>query len=128
MAGIRCLRRLSYCGDSFNRFCGGTDYIDHHVGVGEHSDVAAGDLRRASAHPLGNEPLHVRVDGAVVLRDNVPAWLRFPRSSSDFCLNRSGAGTHWVAQTSFFSCSVKSPAKQSMPSGSSQIRPSATSM
>ena len=45
-----------------------------------------------------------------------------------FASNRSGAGTHWVAQTSFFSCSDKSPAKESMPSGSSQIRPSATSM
>src|SRR5260370_976481 len=47
---------------------------------------------------------------------------------STFALKRSGAGTHWVAQTSFFSCSDKSPAKESVPSGSSQIRPSATSM
>src|ERR1700751_6054962 len=44
-----------------------------------------------------------------------------------FAANRSGAGTHWVAQTSFLSCSDKSPAKEFMPSGSSQRRPSATS-
>src|SRR5215467_9566839 len=44
-----------------------------------------------------------------------------------FASNKSGAGTHCVAQTSFFSCSERSPAKESMPSGSSQIRQSATS-
>src|SRR5262252_6666653 len=51
----------------------------------------------------------------------------FQAVPSAFASNRSGAGTHWVAQTSFLSCSDKSPAKESIPSGSSQIRPSATS-
>lgn len=32
-----------------NGFCSGTDYIDHHVRVGEHDDRAAGDLRRFGA-------------------------------------------------------------------------------
>ena len=43
-------------------------------------------------------------------------------------LNRSAAGATWVAQTSFCSCSGRSPAKYSMPYGSIQMRPSATSM
>ena len=43
-------------------------------------------------------------------------------------LNRSGAGVTWVAQTSFCSCSGRSPAKYAVPDGSSQMRPSATSM
>ena len=43
-------------------------------------------------------------------------------------LNRSGAGVAWVAQTSFCSCSGRSPAKYAVPDGSSQMRPSATSM
>src|SRR5216684_3621933 len=41
----------------------------------------------------------------------------FQAVPATFALNRSASGTHWVAQTSFFSCSDKSPAKQSMPSG-----------
>src|SRR5882672_10440364 len=45
-----------------------------------------------------------------------------------FASNRSGFGTPCVAQTSLFSCSGKSPAKSSMPSGSNQMRPSLTSM
>src|SRR2546422_11677230 len=44
-----------------------------------------------------------------------------------FALNRSGAGTHCVAQTSFFSCSDKSRAKQTMPSGRRQVHPYAPS-
>jgi len=32
--------------------------------------MAAGDLSHFGAHPLGNEPLHVGMHGAVVLADN----------------------------------------------------------
>ena len=42
------------------------------------------------AHTLGNEALHVRVDGAVVLGDDVPAWLRLPGRSSDFRVEQVG--------------------------------------
>src|SRR6267142_1694010 len=45
-----------------------------------------------------------------------------------FASNKSGLGTPWVAQTSFCSCSERSPQKYSVPSGRSQIRPSTTSM
>jgi len=45
-----------------------------------------------------------------------------------FASNRSGFGTPWVAQTSFCSCSERSPQKCFVPYGRSQIRPSTTSM
>src|SRR2546427_6018297 len=38
--------------------------------------------------------------------------------------NRSGLGTPWVAQTSFCSCSERSPQKYFVPSGRSQDRKS----
>ena len=41
-----------------------------------------------------------------------------------FASNRSGFGAPWVAQTSFCSCSERSPQKYLVPSGRSQIRPS----
>ncbi len=81
---------LRSCRDSLNSFGGGTDDIDHQVGVGKHGHVAAGDFCRGGAHPLSNEPFHVRVDGAVILGDDVPAWLRFPGSSSDFRVEQVG--------------------------------------
>src|SRR5437870_13398902 len=40
-----------------------------------------------------------------------------------FASNRSGWGTPWAAQTSFCSCSERSPQKYFVPSGRSQIRP-----
>jgi hypothetical protein len=83
---LRCHR------GSLNRSRGGTDYIDHQVGVGEYGNVTAGDLGHFGAHALSNEPFHVGVDGAVVLGDDVPAWLRFPRSSSDFRVEQVGIG------------------------------------
>ena len=61
-----------------------TDYVEHKARVREHRDVAAGDLGCGGAHPLSNEPFHVWVDGAVILGNDVPAWLRSPGSSSDF--------------------------------------------
>src|SRR5713101_7458441 len=45
-----------------------------------------------------------------------------------FASNKSGLGTPWVAQTSFCSCSERSPQKYFVPSGRSQIRPSTTSI
>src|SRR5258705_3289039 len=50
---------LCYCCGALNSSCGGTDDIDHHVGVGEHGNVPAGDLRPDGAHTLSHEPLHV---------------------------------------------------------------------
>jgi hypothetical protein len=81
---------LCYCRNFLNCICCGRDYIDHYVGVGEHGDVAAGDLSHFGAHPLSNEPFHVGVDGAVVLGDNVPAWLRSPGGSFDFRAEQVG--------------------------------------
>ena len=77
-----CRPRLS----GFYRF---SDHIDFRMR--QHRRVAAGDLRRGGAHPLRNEPFHVGVDGAVVLGDDVPAWLRFPGSSSNFRVEQVGS-------------------------------------
>ena len=60
---------------SMNRAGGGSDNFDHLIRMREHRDVAAGKLRRCGAHPLGNEPFHVGVNGAVVFADDVPARL-----------------------------------------------------
>src|ERR1700733_3011830 len=43
------------------------------------------------------------------------------------CWNRSATGGKWVAQTSFCSCSERSPQKNSVPFGSIQAYPSLTS-
>jgi hypothetical protein len=85
------LRLLCYAGAGLNSLCGRPDHVNHQVGVGEHGNVAAGDLRCGGAHPLSNEPFHVGMDGAVVLGDDVPAWLRSPGSSSDFSVEQVGS-------------------------------------
>jgi hypothetical protein len=53
--------------------------------------VAAVDLIRGGAHALSNEPFHIGMDGAVVLGDDVPAWLRSPGSSSDSRVEQVGS-------------------------------------
>src|SRR5712671_5370099 len=84
--GLRCVR--SY----LNGLCGCTDNVNHQVRVGEHGNVAAGDLRRGGAHSFGEEAFQVGVDGAIVLADDVPAWLRLPSGSPDFRLEQIGFG------------------------------------
>src|SRR5580700_9821214 len=84
MARIRSPRNSRCCDSFLNSLCGGTDYIDHHVGVGEHRDVAAGDLRRGGAHTLREEALQIGMHSVVVLADDVPAWLRLPSGPPDF--------------------------------------------
>src|SRR5882762_10027879 len=73
-----------------------------------------------------------RCSSGWTVRSSVAAMyqLGFDRHAtpSTFCVKRSGTGTAWVAQTTFCSVSGRSPAKHPMPSGFSQIRPSATSM
>src|SRR5215813_7592834 len=54
--------------------------------------------------------------------------LDFQATPAAFLVNSSAAGAKLVAQTTFCSCSGKSPAKQATPSGFIQTRPSATSM
>ena len=76
--------------------------------------MAAVDLIGGCAHAFGEEALQIGMHGLVFLADDVPARLRLPRRSFKLLLKRSASGTPWVAQTSFCSCSGKSPAK--MPS------------
>jgi len=63
---------------------------------------------RGGAHSLRNEPFHVGVDGAVVLGNDVPAWLRSPGSSSDFRVEQVGSRSEVGRPNQFFSCSDKS--------------------
>jgi hypothetical protein len=69
---------LRYRRGSLNHFCGCTDDIDHQVGVGEHGDVATGDLHRIGAHTLRHEALQLRLHGAVLGGHDVRARLRPP--------------------------------------------------
>src|SRR5260370_30461875 len=87
----KSLRTLRCCQGSLDAFCGGADDVDNQVGVGEHGNVAAGDLSHFGAHALRHEPFHVGVDSAVVLGDDVPAGLRSPGSSSDFRVEQVGS-------------------------------------
>src|SRR6266446_10308279 len=64
------------CG--LNRLRGGANYIEHDVRLGEHGDVTAFNLIRGGAHTLRNKAFQIRVNGAVVLADDVPARLRLP--------------------------------------------------
>src|SRR5215467_9844846 len=52
----------------------------------------------------------------------------FQAVPATFWLNKSATGADCVAQTSFCSCSEKSPAKDGTPSAFSQTRPSPISM
>ena len=61
-----------------NRLCGSTNYIQYEVALREHGDVTALELMSGGFHALGKKTFQVRVDGAVVLADDVPARLRLP--------------------------------------------------
>src|SRR6266403_1708054 len=86
------------CCGCLNGFCGSTDYIDHAFRLGEHWHVAALKLIGCGTHALRCEAFEFGM-----------------------------AGAKCVAQTTFFSCSDRSPAKHSTPFGSIQALPSATS-
>src|ERR1700722_7862716 len=54
--------------------------------------MAAVELVGGCAHALGHSALQIGVDGAVVLGDDVPAWLRLPSGSPGFRLEQVGFG------------------------------------
>src|SRR6266404_7020221 len=70
--------------------CGGADYIQHEVGFGKHGDVTALELMCGRFHALGKKTFQIRMNGAVVLADNVPARLRLPCGSPNFRLEQVG--------------------------------------
>jgi hypothetical protein len=72
---------LHYCGSGSNGVCGSMDDVEHKAGVREDRQVAGCDLRRGGVHALGQEALHVGMDGAVVLGRDVPARLRPARGA-----------------------------------------------
>src|SRR2546428_834425 len=81
-------RRASRCRGSFNGVCRGTDHVEHKSGVGKHGNVAAGDLMRGRAHTFRQEALQLRMDGAVVGGQDVPARLRPPGSTIKLLLEQ----------------------------------------
>src|SRR6266849_2949558 len=70
--------------------CGGADYIEHLVGLGKHGDVTALELMGGRFHALRKKTFQIRVHSAVVLADDVPARLRLPCRSPNFCLEQVG--------------------------------------
>src|SRR6266436_4065381 len=113
---------------SLNGVCGGPDHVDHEGGLREHGHVAAVGLMDAGAHPLRDEALQLGMNGVVVLATMYQVGFDLQAVPSIFWLNRSTVGTPWVAQTTFCSCSERSPAKYWTASGRIHTRPSATSM
>jgi len=120
----RGLRRLGF----LNGLCGCPDYVQHSMRLGEHRNVTEAQLDGCGAHALRNETVQFGLTVRSSVATTYQLGLDRQAMPSTFCVNRSGTGTAWVAQTSFCSASGRSPAKQPMPSGFNQIRPSATSM
>src|SRR5258708_5568461 len=56
--------------------------------------MAAVDFISGCIHALGEEALQVRMDGAIVLGDDVPAWLRLPGGSTDLRVEQVGLGDY----------------------------------
>src|SRR6266446_3621812 len=70
--------------------CGGADYFEHLVGLGKHGDVTALQLMGGRFHALRKKTFQIRMNGAVVLADDVPARLRLPCGSPNFRLEQVG--------------------------------------
>jgi hypothetical protein len=109
-------------------FCGRPDDVEYEIGVGKHRDVAAVHVIGPRAHALGRGSLELGLDGPVMIGTMYQLGLLRQAVPSAFWLNRSASGAMWVAHTSFCSCSERSPANAWVPSGSIQMRPSATLM
>jgi len=100
-------------------FRSSTDYVDHRLGFESNRTWLLATSVRGGAHPLSNEPFHVWVDGGGHSWQRGTSLASISSSSSDFRVDRSGAGTHCVApkRASFLLGQIA--AKQSMPSGRS---------
>src|SRR5271155_4673189 len=59
-----------------HRARGGTDRVEHDVGVREHGDVAAVGGKHGGAHAVRHKTLEVGMDRSVVVGHDVPARLR----------------------------------------------------
>jgi hypothetical protein len=74
---FRCVRQVS--GRSATTAGRLLDQVGDSSGMGDHRDVARGDLDGGRAHPRCELPLGVGRDRLVVLRDEVPGRQRLPR-------------------------------------------------
>src|SRR3989441_653475 len=84
----------SHCryGGSLHGRCGGTDYVENEVRLGEHRDMTAVGLVGGGAHTPGHGALQIGMHGAVFFADDVPARLRLPSGSPDSRLEQVGFG------------------------------------
>src|SRR6266404_8330803 len=73
-----------------SRVCGGADYIQHEVGLGKHGNVTTLELMSGGFHALRKKAFQIRMNGAVVLADDIPARLRLPCGSPNFRLEQVG--------------------------------------
>jgi hypothetical protein len=58
--------------------CGGTDHVDHKLGIGQHRYVAAVDLVNGAAHTFRHKALQLGLHCAVTRGHDVPARFRLP--------------------------------------------------
>jgi hypothetical protein len=121
---------LQRCGGRGALDCvgGRADDVEHQLVVGEHGDVAAVDVIGGGAHELGDKALELRMDGAVVVGRDVPAGLRSPRDPLGVVGEQVGGG-RVVGRPDELLLRLGEVAGEAFdPSGSIQMRPSATSM
>src|ERR1700747_1437373 len=122
----RPLRRS--CGPCSNCLRGGTNHVDDELGLGELGTWLLSTSEVGAPMRFAKKRCRSGWTVRSLVATMYQVGFDFQAVPSTFASNRSTAGGKWVAQTSFFSCSDKSPAKHSTPCGSIQIRPSATSM
>jgi len=68
--------------------CGGTDDVNHELGVRQHRDVAAVNLVGSGAHTLRHKALQLGLHRAVTRRHDVLAGLRPPGGAFNFLVEQ----------------------------------------
>lgn len=58
-----------------HRSCGVANYVEHDFGLGEHGDMAGGNLHGLSTHALRGEAFQIGMNGAVLGGHNGPTRL-----------------------------------------------------
>ena len=85
------------------------DYFGYDAWLGKHHYVTGLDFRYRRTHSFCKEALQVRLDRTVLSRTIYQLGFDFHATPGAFRLNRSAAGGYCVAQTTFCSCSGRSP-------------------
>src|SRR5260370_24758285 len=72
------LPKLGFLVSDWLGVCGGTDHVDHKLGIGQHRYVAAVDLVNGGAHTFRDKALQLGLHCAVTRGRDVPARFRLP--------------------------------------------------